>query len=180
MRADWEAQEFAREAFERRRQRRTWLVAFGVVPVLVVAGLVASGPLRVDRSARLGEGQDLLSAISKAQRAHFERTGRWATRFEELEGEWRSRWFTCFLSKASRLLPEEAEAQAVEPRELPALVDELELGVTCEPPRPCDYLAACAARWDWNGLMTVWFVTSRGLDDGSRRPHVLFSPGPVP
>ncbi|MBL8920428.1 MAG: hypothetical protein JNJ54_16310 [Myxococcaceae bacterium] len=177
-RPEWERQELAREAFERRRQRRTWLIAFGIVPVLVIAGLVASGFLRLDRYARLNEGKPLLEAIAAQQVAHRERTGRWATRFSELEPA-EARFFTCFLSQEERRLPTATDAIAVEARELPRLIDELELGVTCEGNR-CDYLAACAARWEWNGLMTVLFVTSRGLPDSSRRPHVVFSPGVVP
>jgi hypothetical protein len=179
MRADWEAQERAREAFEKQRERRTWLIAFGVVPVLVVVGLVASGFLRLDRYARLNEGKPALEALAAQQVAHRARTGRWATRFSDLSLE-RPAWFTCLLSKDERLLPTEAEAIAVEADELPRLIDELELGVSCDEAGRCDYLAACASRWDWNGLMTVFFVTSKGLSDGSRRPNVVFSPGVVP
>jgi hypothetical protein len=179
MRADWEAQERAREAFERRRDRRTWLIAFGVVPVLVIIGLVASGFLRLDRYVRLNEGKPLLEAIAAQQVAHRERTGRWATHFADLPHA-EAAYFTCLLSKDERRLPTSPDAIPVEADELPALIDELELGVTCDESNRCDYLAACAARWEWNDLMTVWFVTSKGLSDGSRRPNVVFSPGVVP
>lgn len=179
MRADWEAQERAREAFEKRRERRTWLIAFGVVPVLVVVGLVAAGFLRLDRYARLNEGKPVLEAIAKGQLEHRARTGRWATHFADL-GVARPTWFTCLLSKDERLLPTADDAVAVDADELPQLVDELELGVSCDEAGRCDYLAACASRWDWNGLMTVFFVTSKGLSDGSRRANVVFSPGVVP
>lgn len=177
MRADWERQELEREAFERRRQRRTWLIAFGVVPVLVTIGLVASGVLRVDRYFKLDEGRQLIHTVASTQLAFREAHGRWATRFSELGLE-PGEHFTCLLSKDERLLPTAAEAIAVASSELPALVDELELGVTCE--TQCDYLAACASRWPWNDLMTVWFVTSRALPDGSRRANVPFSPGAIP
>ncbi|MBE2248669.1 MAG: hypothetical protein IAE78_03895 [Myxococcus sp.] len=179
MRADWEAQEREREAFERRRTRRTWLIAFVAVPVLTLAGLLLSGQLRVDRYARLGEGHTLIRALANQQLAFHERTGRWATRFSELEVP-APRDFTCLLSKHERLLPTGDDAIAVEASELPELIDALPLGVTCDDGRPCDYLAACASRWPWNELMTVWFVTSRGLIDGSRKPHTPFSPGAVP
>ncbi|MCA2978546.1 MAG: hypothetical protein INH41_24345 [Myxococcaceae bacterium] len=179
MRADWEAQELAREAFERRRQRRTWLIAFGLVPALVIAGLVAAGFLRLDRYARLSEGKPVLEALAAQQQAHRARTGRWATRFSELPLE-RPAYFTCLLSPGERLLPTASDAIPVEAAELPGLVDELELGVSCDEAGRCDYLAACAARWEWNGLMTVLFVTSKGLADGSRRANVVFSPGAVP
>lgn len=179
MRADWEAQEQAREAFERKRTRRTWLIAFVAVPVLTLLGLVASGQLRVDRYARLGEGHTLIRKLANDQLDFQKRTGRWATKFSELEVP-TPRDFTCLLSKNERLLPTSDEATPVEASELPALIDELELGLTCDDGRACDYLAACASRWQWNELMTVWFVSSRGLKDGSRKPHTPFSPGPMP
>lgn len=178
-RASWEALDEAREAFERRRQRRTWLLAFGVVPVLTTAGLVAAGLLRFDGAGRFSEGQELLVTLAQRQLEHREQTGRWARHFSELSLP-PSQFFTCFLADDEVLRPSSPGATEVQAKELPALVDELALGVTCDEGRPCDYLAACAARWEWNGLMTVRFVTSRGLPDASRKPNVPFSPGAVP
>lgn len=179
MRPDWEAQELAREAFEKRRQRRTWLIAFGIVPVLATLGLMAAGLLRFDSAGRFSEGQELLEKLAQQQLEHRQKTGRWASHFSDLSLP-RSEFFTCFLSEEDVLRPTSAEATAVEFKELPGVADELELGVTCDDGRACDYLAACAARWEWNGMMTVWFVTSRALPEGSRKAHVPFSPGAVP
>lgn len=175
----WEVEDLAREARERRQNRLTWLIAFGIVPVLTVVGLILSGELRLDRSLRIGEGQDLIEQLAKQQLAHRERTGRWADRFDALSMP-APRSFTCLLSATERLLPTADDAVVVDANELPSLIDELELGVTCDEGAACDYLAACAARWEWNGLMTVWFVSSRGLGDGTRRPNVPFSPGVMP
>jgi hypothetical protein len=179
MRPDWEAQELAREAFEKRRQRKTWLIAFGVVPVVVTLALVATGLLRLEGAGRYAEGQEVLERVARAQQVHREKTGRWATRFADL-GVTAPEFFTCFLSEDERLTPTSADATEVRASELPRVVDELALGVTCEAPAPCDYLAACAARWEWNGLMTVWFVSSRAHPDTGRKAHVPFSPGAVP
>ncbi|MER2564879.1 MAG: hypothetical protein ABTQ32_29415, partial [Myxococcaceae bacterium] len=65
MRPDWEAQELAREAFEKKRQRRTWLIAFGIVPVLATLGLMAAGLLRFDSAGRFSEGQELLEQLAQ-------------------------------------------------------------------------------------------------------------------
>ena len=179
MRPDWEAQELAREAFEKKRQRRTCLIAFGVVPVLATLGLMAAGLLRFDSAARFSEGQELLEQLAQQQVEHRQKTGRWASHFSDLSLP-PSEFFTCFLSEEDVLRPTSPEATGVEFKELPGVADELAIGVTCDDPRACDYLAACAARWEWNGMMTVWFVTSRALPEGSRKAHVPFSPGAVP
>lgn len=179
MKPSWEALEARLEAIEQRRARRTRLIAYGVAPVLAMLALVALGLVRLESPGFIREVEDTLNAIHRAQVDFRATRGHYAGSFTELGLALPAeRHFTCFLGPEA-VLPPTAATESVPLEELPKLVDQ-ELGVTGVCPKDCAYLAACAARLPWNGMLSAWFISSQDGAGGRRKAGVVFSPGLKP